>query len=76
MPVASWTHAVKVAFYESAVISLTLAGPVKVDLIFAGVPHEPEGPWEITLEMLTGPRNEHSRCISKSSPPTKGVRWP
>ena len=28
------------------------------------------------LSPLTGPRYGHSRCISKSSLPTKGVRWP
>jgi len=31
---------------------LMLAGPVKIDLIFLGVPHRPEPPWEVAPETL------------------------
>ena len=33
---------------------LMLAGPVKIDLIFLGVPHRPEPPWEVAPETLDG----------------------
>jgi hypothetical protein len=33
---------------------LTLAGPVKIDLIFPGVPHAPEPPWEVAPDTLDG----------------------
>ena len=33
---------------------LTLAGPVKIDLIFPAVPHRPEPPWEVTPDTLGG----------------------
>jgi hypothetical protein len=31
---------------------LMLAGPVKIDLIFPGVPHRPEPPWEVAPDTL------------------------
>lgn len=33
---------------------LMLAGPVKIDLIFPGVPHRPEPPWEVASDTLDG----------------------
>jgi hypothetical protein len=33
---------------------LMLAGPVKIDLIFPGVPHRPEPPWEVAPGTLDG----------------------
>jgi hypothetical protein len=33
---------------------LMLSGPVKIDLIFPGVPHRPEPPWEVAPETLDG----------------------
>jgi predicted nucleotidyltransferase len=33
---------------------LMLAGPVKIDLIFPGVPHRPEPPWEVAPDTLDG----------------------
>ena len=33
---------------------LMLKGPVKVDLIFPGVPHRPEPPWEVSPNALDG----------------------
>jgi predicted nucleotidyltransferase len=33
---------------------LMLAGPVKIDLIFPGVPHRPDPPWEVTPDTLDG----------------------
>ena len=37
---------------ETACYMLILAGPIKVDLIFAGVPHKPERPWQVTPDTL------------------------
>jgi predicted nucleotidyltransferase len=33
---------------------LMLAGPVKIDLIFPGVPHRPEPPWKVAPDTLDG----------------------
>jgi predicted nucleotidyltransferase len=33
---------------------LMLPGPVKIDLIFPGVPHRPEPPWEVAPDTLDG----------------------
>jgi predicted nucleotidyltransferase len=33
---------------------LMLAGPVKIDLLFPGVPHRPEPPWEVAPDTLDG----------------------
>jgi predicted nucleotidyltransferase len=33
---------------------LMLAGPVKIDLIFPGVPHRPEPPWKVGPDTLDG----------------------
>ena len=33
---------------------LMLAGPVKIDLIFPGVPHRPDPPWEVAPDTLDG----------------------
>ena len=33
---------------------LMLASPVKIDLIFPGVPHRPEPPWEVAPDTLDG----------------------
>jgi predicted nucleotidyltransferase len=33
---------------------LMLVGPVKIDLIFPGVPHRPEPPWEVAPDTLDG----------------------
>jgi predicted nucleotidyltransferase len=37
---------------ECACYMLTLPGPIKVDLIFAGVPHKRQEPWEIASDTL------------------------
>lgn len=37
---------------ETECYTLILSGPVKVDLIFADVPHKPEGPWHVTADTI------------------------
>lgn len=39
---------------EYSCYMLMLPGPVKVDLIFPGVPHHPEPPWEVNSSTLVG----------------------
>ena len=43
---------------DEACYMVILRGPVKVDLIFGGVLHRPEGPWEVTPDTLAA-INDH-----------------